>query len=152
MKRALCLLCAAVLLALCLAGCGRALTLGFSAEEVTALNVYAGGVPDAAQKKRVEDAAEIARILKLLGRIRTGREAGPEDLLAGGIGLYFQFELAGGGAAVVHLASGGGTVQTADGFFTTRSAPHALRAENEFWAALPGETQAVPGAELPALA
>lgn len=122
MKRFLCLVCCAAL-ALGLAGCGSALPLDFEAQGVTALNVYTGGVPAAARQKRLQDPQEIGRVLALLQRVRTGREARPEDLPAGGIGLYFEFELAGGGTALVQLAAGGGAAHTAGGGLCDPLAP-----------------------------
>ncbi|SCJ66639.1 Uncharacterised protein [uncultured Clostridium sp.] len=128
---------------------GQPPALGFDPALVDSAAVYTGGVPAAAMKKEVEDARQIASLLQLLEQVQLGREATAADVAAGGIGLQFEFRLQDGTRALVHLGADGATLRTPSGFRVVTACPAALRDEDAFFAALSGEAQPVPEAELP---
>lgn len=143
--------CLALLLCLALGACagGQPPVLGFDPAQVDSAAVYTGGVPAAAMKKEVEDARQIASLLQLLEQVQLGREATAADVAAGGIGLQFEFRLQDGTRTLVHLGADSATLRTPSGFRIVTTCPAALRDEDAFFAALPGQAQPVPEDALP---
>lgn len=98
----------ALAIALSVIGC-RSGAEGYSlnASNIDCIVVYTGGVPAAAVKKTVTSEKDIKEIVDIINGIELLHRASEEDAVAGGIGLYFQFDLKNGMEQVVYLGGDG---------------------------------------------
>ena len=141
--------CFIFLLPLSLQGCGcasssNAANLSFSADDVKYVELFAGPVPTATEKKIITGEKDIQNIIALFDELTTTRRVRDSDLLSGGIANIFRFQLVNGESQVVYASLN--QIFNANGHFIVNNDELGSYA---FWLSLPYETVKVSEDDLP---
>lgn len=86
----------------------------FDAAEIQSIDVFMGGVPAAAVKKTVTSTDDIEKVVDVLNGICITGTAAAEDEITGGIGIFFQINMADGETQTIHIGGNGELLYSGD--------------------------------------